>query len=101
MRLARVWFSLAHLMRVVAPAAVVAPTLWIMALAADDLEVAKPPPIKERVEAERQRTVAPREEIGKPITVVMSPACRVLFQIDSSGLSALEKEYRADLTGPG
>lgn len=42
-----------------------------------------------------------REEIGKPATIIMSPACRVLFQIDSSGLSALEKEYRAELTGPG
>jgi hypothetical protein len=42
-----------------------------------------------------------REEVGKPITITMYPACRVLFQIDSAGLLALEKEYRAELTGPG
>ena len=42
-----------------------------------------------------------REEVGKPITIVMHPACRVLFQIDSTGLPALEKKYNAELTGPG
>ena len=42
-----------------------------------------------------------REEIGKPITIAMYPACRVLFQIDSAGLSALEREFHAELTGPG
>ena len=42
-----------------------------------------------------------REEIGKPITIAMHPACRVLFQIESAGLPALEKKYNAQLTGPG
>ncbi|MFI5459544.1 MAG: WD40 repeat domain-containing protein [Isosphaerales bacterium] len=42
-----------------------------------------------------------REEIGKPITIGMYPACRVLFRIDSAGLPALEKKFNAELTGPG
>jgi WD40 repeat protein len=42
-----------------------------------------------------------RAEIGNPVTIRMHPACRVLFQIGSPGLSALEKQYHADLTGPG
>jgi hypothetical protein len=41
-----------------------------------------------------------REELGKPITITMYPTCRVLFQIDSAGLSGLEKEYNVELTGP-
>ena len=185
MRLGRVRFSFPCLLRVAASAAVVAPAFWITALADDDLKVGNPPPIKNRAEVERQRSIAPlltplhlvdarggpvagavvadffwrdndreptftpteftasktsdergealleleipahldgtgifavrqskgrplvglhkvtREEIGKPITIKLYPACRVLFQIDSAGLSALEKEYRAELTGPG
>ena len=42
-----------------------------------------------------------REELDKPITIVMHPACRVLFRIESTGLPALEKKYHAELTGPG
>jgi WD40 repeat protein len=42
-----------------------------------------------------------REELDKPITITMHPACRVLVWIDSTGLPALEKKYRAELTGPG
>jgi WD40 repeat protein len=42
-----------------------------------------------------------REEIGKPITVTLYPACRVIFRIDSSGLPALKRKYNAELTGPG
>ena len=42
-----------------------------------------------------------REQIGKPITIAMHPACRVLFQVESTGLTALEKKYNAELTGPG
>jgi WD40 repeat protein len=42
-----------------------------------------------------------REELGKPITTVMHPACRVLFRIGSTGLPALEKKYNAELSGPG
>jgi WD40 repeat protein/beta-lactamase regulating signal transducer with metallopeptidase domain len=42
-----------------------------------------------------------REEIGKPITTVMYPACRVLFRIESTGLRALEKKYNAELSEPG
>jgi WD40 repeat protein/beta-lactamase regulating signal transducer with metallopeptidase domain len=42
-----------------------------------------------------------REEIGKPITIAMHPACRVLFRIESTGFLALEKKYNAELTGPG
>ena len=42
-----------------------------------------------------------REGIGKPATIVMYPACRVLFRIESTGLPALEKKYHAELTGPG
>ena len=46
------------------------------------------------------RTVAP-EDVGKPITITMYPACRVRFQIESTGLAALEKTHNAKLTGPG
>ena len=42
-----------------------------------------------------------REELDKPITIVMHPACRVLFRIESTGLPALEKKYHAELAGPG
>jgi WD40 repeat protein len=42
-----------------------------------------------------------REDLDKPITIVMYPACRVLFRIDSKGLPALEEKYHAELTGPG
>ncbi len=42
-----------------------------------------------------------REELDKPITITMHPACRVLFQIASTGLPALETKYHAELTGPG
>ncbi len=42
-----------------------------------------------------------REEVGQPITIVMHPACRVLFRIDSKGLPALEEKYHAELAGPG
>ena len=42
-----------------------------------------------------------REEIDKPITIVMHPACRVSFRIDSKGLPALEAKYHAELAGPG
>jgi WD40 repeat protein len=42
-----------------------------------------------------------REEAGTPVTVVLHPACRVLFEVDSRGLAALEKELNAELTGPG
>ena len=42
-----------------------------------------------------------REELDKPITIVMHPACRVLFRIDSKGLPALEAKYHAELVGPG
>ena len=42
-----------------------------------------------------------REELDKPITIVMHPACRVLFRIDSKGLPALGEKYHAELAGPG
>ena len=42
-----------------------------------------------------------REEAGQPITIVMRPACRVLFRIDSKDLPALEEKYHAELAGPG
>ena len=42
-----------------------------------------------------------REQIGKPITIVMHPACRILLQIESQGLHALEKKFNAQLTGRG
>lgn len=42
-----------------------------------------------------------REELDKPITITMHPACRVLFRIESTGLPALETKYHAELTGPG
>jgi WD40 repeat protein len=42
-----------------------------------------------------------REGLDKPITIVMHPACRVLFRIDSKGLPALEEKYHAELAGPG
>jgi hypothetical protein len=42
-----------------------------------------------------------REELGQPITIVMRPACRVLFRIDSRGLPALEEKYHAELASPG
>ncbi len=42
-----------------------------------------------------------REDLGKPITIVMRPACRVLFRIDSKGLPELEEKYHAELAGPG
>ena len=42
-----------------------------------------------------------REELDKPITITMHPACLVLFQIESTGLPALETKYHAELTGPG
>jgi HEAT repeats/WD domain, G-beta repeat len=42
-----------------------------------------------------------REELDKPIKIVMHPACRVLFRIESKGLPALEEKYHAELAGPG
>jgi WD40 repeat protein len=42
-----------------------------------------------------------RDELDKPITIVMHPACRVLFRIDSRGLPALGEKYHAELAGPG
>ncbi len=42
-----------------------------------------------------------REELDKPISVTMYPACRVRFRIASAGLPALETKYHAELTGPG
>ena len=42
-----------------------------------------------------------REELDKPITITMHPACRVLFRIESTGLPVLETKYHAELTGPG
>src|SRR5262249_46999345 len=42
-----------------------------------------------------------RAELDKPITIVMHPACRVLFRIDSKGLPPLGEKYRAELAGPG
>jgi WD40 repeat protein len=42
-----------------------------------------------------------RENIGKPMTMTMYPACRVLFQIESVKLATLEQRFNAELTGPG
>ncbi len=42
-----------------------------------------------------------REMLDKPISVVMYPACRVHFRIDSTGLAGLEKKYHAELVGEG
>ncbi|MFI5454702.1 MAG: hypothetical protein ACHRXM_04565 [Isosphaerales bacterium] len=42
-----------------------------------------------------------REELDRPITITMHPACRVLFRIESTGLPAVETKYHAELTGPG
>ena len=42
-----------------------------------------------------------REEIreGKPVTVVMHPACRVRFRVECPGLREVAEKYHADLGG--
>ncbi len=42
-----------------------------------------------------------REQIreGKPVTVVMHPACRVRFRVECPGLSEVAEKYHADLGG--
>lgn len=42
-----------------------------------------------------------RDDLDKPITIVMHPACRVLFRIDSKEMPALGEKYHAELAGPG
>jgi WD40 repeat protein/beta-lactamase regulating signal transducer with metallopeptidase domain len=41
-----------------------------------------------------------REEIGKPVTIVMHPACRVRFRVECPGFRELEEKYHAELGGP-
>jgi hypothetical protein len=42
-----------------------------------------------------------REELDKSITIVMHPACRVLFRIESKALPALGEKYHAELGSAG
>ena len=41
-----------------------------------------------------------REESGKPITIVMHPACRVRLRVECPGFRDLEKKYHVALSGP-
>jgi WD40 repeat protein len=41
-----------------------------------------------------------REEIGKPVSVVMHPACRVRLRVECPGFRELESKYHAELGGP-
>ena len=41
------------------------------------------------------------EELGKPNTIVMHPACRVRLRVECPAFRELEKQYHADLEGPG
>ena len=41
------------------------------------------------------------EELGKPNTIVMHPACRVRLRVECPGFRELEEWYHAELGGPG
>jgi hypothetical protein len=41
-----------------------------------------------------------QEQLGKPITIVMYPACRVRFRVECAGFRELEEKYHAELGGP-
>jgi len=41
-----------------------------------------------------------RAEIGKPVRIVMYPACRVRLRAECSGFRKLESKYHVKLTGP-
>jgi Tol biopolymer transport system component len=46
-------------------------------------------------------TKVTREELDRPITVVMHPACRVRLRIECPGFRALEEKYHVQLGGDG
>jgi WD40 repeat protein len=45
-------------------------------------------------------TTVTREQLGKPATIVMHPACRVRLRVECPGFRELEEKYHAELGGP-